>query len=644
MPWGIPTTPPHPLHILMPNSPTNANYFEPPPPEEPLLFDEPQSLLQTMRANPPVKNHPMVDPLEDGAWPWTTSPPNVETETIIITTTTLDPCPELKIHRTIPMMHWLGKVNSTFKKPFTGFSSLGLEDALDCRLDPNIFSTLATLLRTTVFTLDNLPAHLSSHSSTTFLLHTTLPFSNNSIPTLVNSGAMDNFIDEFLAVLAPHLLWCIPTPILLKLFDSDPTPAGDITHCLEITMIFTNRWQQELQLLVMKLHPSAPIDNPANSGLVPFNVSLPSENSKTMINHSQTPPQLCSRSAQSFIINVQLDSLPKVLPALINSSASSTFVSSQLKLQCNNLNKPLELQLFDRSSATTGITQYHDNTLTLNNDLQFQAWLLVTQLPLSTPIVLRLLWLQDVNPDNDWKNLTMQFPSPKASLVAAIPLHLQSILDSDVFDSGTSTFGATQHFLTSNAEHPEHICCILEQLWEYHLHAKPKKCSFHMTEVEYLGVIVTPNSMHMDPTKVNAILNWPPLQNVKEKDALWDWDSKCQSVFLLLKKAFTSALVLHHFDSSLLIILKCDTSDYAIARILSQSDSGGKDLHPVAFYTCSIISMELNYDIYNKELLAIVEAFQQWWAYLEGSLHYIQVYSNHNNLQYFTTTKQLSCC
>ncbi|KAG5352962.1 hypothetical protein C0989_011605 [Termitomyces sp. Mn162] len=281
--------------------------LDPPPPEDPLLFDEPQSLLQTMRANPPVKNHPMVDPLEDGAWPWTTSPPNVETETIIITTTTLDPCPELKIHRTIPMMHWLGKLNTAdlyeIPEPLdTGPNDhddipdsaddqealcankiqdrlwidvleetqekwwkkgvcilCGLEDALDCRLDPNIFSTLATLLRTTVFTLDNLPAHLPSHSSTTFLLHTTLPFSNNSIPTPVNSGAMDNFIDEFLAVLAPHLLWCIPTPILLKLFDSDPTPAGDITHCLEITMIFTNRWQQELQLLVMKLHPSAPI-------------------------------------------------------------------------------------------------------------------------------------------------------------------------------------------------------------------------------------------------------------------------------------------------------------------------------------------------------------------------------------------------
>src|SRR5271154_1896941 len=55
-----------------------------------------------------------------------------------------------------------------------------------------------------------------------------------------------------------------------------------------------------------------------------------------------------------------------------------------------------------------------------------------------------------------------------------------------------------------------------------------------------------------------------------------------------------------------------------------------------------MIPAELNYDIYDKELLAIVEAFKQWRAYLEGASHTIQVYSDHNNLQYFTTTKQLS--
>ncbi|KAG5716920.1 hypothetical protein E4T56_gene8539 [Termitomyces sp. T112] len=174
-------------------------------------------------------------------------------------------------------------------------------------------------------------------------------------------------------------------------------------------------------------------------------------------------------------------------------------------------------------------------------------------------------------------------------------------------------------------------------------------CSFYTAEVEYLGVIVTPDGVRMDPAKVDTILNWPSLRNVKEvqsflgfanfycrfidnysgitkplnrltwKDTPWDWDSKCQSIFLLLKKAFTSAPVLRHFDPSLPIVLKCDASDYAIAGILSQSNSEGKDLCPIAFYTRSMIPAELNYDIYDKKLLAIIEAFCQWQAYLEGS-------------------------
>ncbi|KAG5349099.1 hypothetical protein C0989_006028 [Termitomyces sp. Mn162] len=299
--------------------------------------------------------------------------------------------------------------------------SLGLEDALDCGPDPDVFSAPALLLHTTILAPDNPPVHLPSHSSTNLLLHTTLPFTTNPVPTLVNSGATENFIDESLAALAPHPLRHLPAPISLKLFDGDPTP-------------------QELRLLITKLHPSAPIvlgfswvrstnphvdwpsltlclnrDNPTDSGLVPFNVSPSSENSKATIDHPQTPPQLCSRSAQLFIINVQLDDPSKVFPALVNSSASGTFVSNQLGLWHNDLDRPLKLQLFDGSPTTTRITQYHDNTLTLDNNLQFQARLLITQLPPPTPIVLGLLWLQDVNPDINWKDLTMQFPSPEAT-------------------------------------------------------------------------------------------------------------------------------------------------------------------------------------------------------------------------------------
>ncbi|KAG5349688.1 hypothetical protein C0989_002367 [Termitomyces sp. Mn162] len=295
---------------------------------------------------------------------------------------------------------------------------LGLEDALDCRPDPNVFSAPAALLCATVLAPDTLPAHLPSHSFHTLLLHTTLPFSAYSIPMLVNSSATNNFINKSLVALAPHHLQHLSTLILLKLFDSDFTSTRDITHCLEMTMTFTNGRHQDLQLLITKLHLSAPVilgfswlhstnpcidwssltlcldwDNLTDSGLVPFNVSPSSEHLKDTTDVPRTPLQLQSKSVQLFIINVQLDSSPTVLSALINSGASSTFVSNQLDLQHHNLNKPLELQLFNESPTSTEVTQYHDNTLTLDNKLRFQVQLLVTQLPPSSPIMLGLPWL-----------------------------------------------------------------------------------------------------------------------------------------------------------------------------------------------------------------------------------------------------------
>jgi len=51
---------------------------------------------------------------------------------------------------------------------------------------------------------------------------------------------------------------------------------------------------------------------------------------------------------------------------------------------------------------------------------------------------------------------------------------------------------------------------------------------------------------------------------------------------------------------------------------------------------------EQNYDIYDKELLSIILAFKDWQVYLEGSLHQTWVFSDHKNLEYFLTTKQLN--
>ena len=220
--------------------------------------------------------------------------------------------------------------------------------------------------------------------------------------------------------------------------------------------------------------------------------------------------------------------------------------------------------------------------------------------------------------------------------------------------------------------HTQQVRKVLERLRENHLHAKPEKCSFHTDTVEYLGVIISPKGVSMDPEKVKAITSWPAPKSVKElqsflgfanfyrrfidnysgitkvltsllrKNTPWEWTSRCQDAFELLKQAFVQAPVLAHFSPELPIILECDASDWAIAGILSQLDPTTGEIHPVAFHTRSMIQAEMNYNIYDKELLAIVECLKVWRAYCEGSRFQIQVYSDHNNLQYFTTTKQLS--
>jgi len=64
-------------------------------------------------------------------------------------------------------------------------------------------------------------------------------------------------------------------------------------------------------------------------------------------------------------------------------------------------------------------------------------------------------------------------------------------------------------------------------------------------------------------------------------------------------------------------------------------------VHPVT-YSHTFTTAELNYDIYDKELLAIFEAFKIWKHYLEDPAYSIDVVMNHKNLEYFSTTKVLT--
>src|SRR5690606_17378623 len=103
----------------------------------------------------------------------------------------------------------------------------------------------------------------------------------------------------------------------------------------------------------------------------------------------------------------------------------------------------------------------------------------------------------------------------------------------------------------------------------------------------------------------------------------------------------TSAPILVHWQPDRPLIVETDASDYALAAILSQQlDSG--EIHPVAFHSRTFQAAELNYDVHDKELLAIFEAFKIWRHYLEGSAEPVNVMTDHKNLEYFATSKVLT--
>ena len=220
-------------------------------------------------------------------------------------------------------------------------------------------------------------------------------------------------------------------------------------------------------------------------------------------------------------------------------------------------------------------------------------------------------------------------------------------------------------------EHALHVKQVLVKLREAGLQADITKCAFGVTEVPYLGLIVTTKGVKMDPAKIDTVINWPapvnvrdvqsflgfanfyrrfvfgfskiasPLTNLTKKGTKFSWTSDCQQTFNTMKKAFTSDLILMHFDPDKKIVVETDASDFVSAGILSQYDE--KDiLRPVAYFSKKHNPAECNYEIYDKELMAIVRAFEEWRPELEGSAQPIDVISDHKNLEYFTSTKLLS--
>jgi RNase H-like domain found in reverse transcriptase/Integrase zinc binding domain len=116
------------------------------------------------------------------------------------------------------------------------------------------------------------------------------------------------------------------------------------------------------------------------------------------------------------------------------------------------------------------------------------------------------------------------------------------------------------------------------------------------------------------------------------------WDGKAQGAFDYLRDAFTKAPVLRHFNETKPVVLEADASDLALRAVISQYSDDGL-LHPVAYHSRKFGPAELNYEIYDKELLAIVDSLEHYHHMFDGLGQQITIYSDHHNLLCFTETK-----
>ena len=213
-------------------------------------------------------------------------------------------------------------------------------------------------------------------------------------------------------------------------------------------------------------------------------------------------------------------------------------------------------------------------------------------------------------------------------------------------------------------EHAEHLRLVLEKLREHQLYAKYSKCEFWLSEVTYLGHVISKNGIAVNPERVQAVLNWTPPQTVKQvrsflglasycrrfvenfskiakpltnllhKDTKFEWTSECQQSFQTLKDKLTTAPVLAPPDTKKDFVIYCDASRQGLGCVLMQ------DRKVIAYGSRQVRPHEMNYPTHDLELAAVIYALKLWRHYLLGNR--CEIYTDHKSLKYLFTQPDLN--
>uniref|UniRef100_A0A3B3H5K4 Gypsy retrotransposon integrase-like protein 1 n=1 Tax=Oryzias latipes TaxID=8090 RepID=A0A3B3H5K4_ORYLA len=227
-------------------------------------------------------------------------------------------------------------------------------------------------------------------------------------------------------------------------------------------------------------------------------------------------------------------------------------------------------------------------------------------------------------------------------------------------------------YSSNAAEHRHHVRLVLERLLENQLFVKAEKCEFHVDSVSFLGYIIEAGKIRPDPSKIQAVSEWEipvsrkklqqflgfanfyrrfirnyssiaaPLTQLTSVKVPYVWNPAADSAFRKLKELFTSAPILIQPDTHKQFIVEVDASDSGVGAVLSQRESPSSKLKPCAYFSRKLSPAERNYDVGNRELLAIKLALEEWRHWLEGAEQPFIVWTDHKNLAYLRSAKRLN--
>ena len=233
--------------------------------------------------------------------------------------------------------------------------------------------------------------------------------------------------------------------------------------------------------------------------------------------------------------------------------------------------------------------------------------------------------------------------------IKTAPLMFQNVMDQVLHGIPGVCCYIDDILITANfeAEHLQRLETVLQRFESHGIRAKHAKCSFLMSEVDYLGHKIDAIGIHPLADRVESIMNakvpenvtelrqllglinyygkflnqlsttLAPLHSLLRADAEWKWTTDCDAAVKTVKEQLTGDQLLIHYDPNKPLVLSCDASAYGVGAVLSHMMPDGSE-RPIAFSSRTLTKSERNYAQLEKEAMSIIFGVKKFHKYIYG--------------------------